>query len=151
MNFPCDSSPGLLEERYQVRPGAIGGGQPIATVTSKGQISIPAKIRKHLGIDKGPQLFIEERGEEIVIRPLTDEHLDRTAGILRSSSKLSDKSGQVQTQTAVELPWELTFIAAAGATVALSAEGTVDGQLRIEFTASDSSGSTQSANRSCAR
>ncbi len=33
----------------------------IATVTSKGQISIPARIRKHLGIEKGTQLFVEER------------------------------------------------------------------------------------------
>jgi AbrB family looped-hinge helix DNA binding protein len=62
----------------------------IATVTSKGQISIPARIRKHLGIEKGTQLFVEERGDEIVLRPLTAEHLDRMAGILRGTAKLSE-------------------------------------------------------------
>ena len=63
----------------------------ITTVTSKGQISIPARIRKHLGIEKGTQLFIEERGQEIVLKPLTTEHLDRVAGILGGGTKLSDK------------------------------------------------------------
>ena len=32
----------------------------IATVTSKGQIAIPAHMRKRLGIKEGTRLYIEE-------------------------------------------------------------------------------------------
>lgn len=64
---------------------------PIVTVTSKGQISIPAGIRRKLGIQKGTRVVIEERGEEIVLKPLTEEHLDRMAGVLRGPVSLSKK------------------------------------------------------------
>jgi len=57
----------------------------IATVTSKGQIAIPARIRKNYGIEKGTRLYIEERGEEIVLKPLTPEYLDQMAGVLKGS------------------------------------------------------------------
>jgi AbrB family looped-hinge helix DNA binding protein len=61
------------------------------TVTAKGQISIPARIRKRLRIEKGVRLRIEERGDEIVLTPLTPEYLDRMAGILRGPESLSQK------------------------------------------------------------
>jgi AbrB family looped-hinge helix DNA binding protein len=63
----------------------------IATVTGKGQIAIPASIRKRLGIHKGTRLHVEERGEEIVLKPLNVEHLDRMAGILKGPVSLSRK------------------------------------------------------------
>lgn len=62
---------------------------PIVTVTSKGQIAIPAKTRKRLGIERGTRLYVEERGEEIVMRPITQAFLDRTAGILKGEVSLS--------------------------------------------------------------
>ena len=62
---------------------------PIATVTSKGQIAIPARIRRNCGIEKGTRLFIEERGGEIVLKPLTPEFLDQMAGVLRGPDSLS--------------------------------------------------------------
>ena len=64
---------------------------PIATVTSKGQIAVPALIRKRLGIVKGTRLFVEEREGEILLKPLTPEYLDRMAGVLKGSSSLSKK------------------------------------------------------------
>ena len=60
-----------------------------ATVTAKGQISIPARIRKRFGIEKGTRLYIEERGEEIVLRPLTADYLDQMAGVLEGPDSLS--------------------------------------------------------------
>ena len=63
----------------------------IATVTSKGQIAIPAHIRRRFGIEKGTRLYVEERGEEIVLTPLTPEYLDRTAGILKGGTSLTRK------------------------------------------------------------
>ena len=63
----------------------------IATVTSKGQIAIPARIRKNYGIEKGTRLYIEERRGEIVLKPLTPEYLDQMAGVLKGPVSLSQK------------------------------------------------------------
>ena len=38
-------------------------------VSSRGQITLPARIRKRLGIRAGGLILLEERGEEVVLRP----------------------------------------------------------------------------------
>ena len=63
----------------------------IVTVTSKGQIAIPVQTRKRMGIERGTRLQVEERGDEIVIRPLTPQYLDRMAGVLKGGASLSKK------------------------------------------------------------
>lgn len=40
-----------------------------ATITSKGQVTIPNEIRKSLGLKKGEKIIFIERNGEIVIRP----------------------------------------------------------------------------------
>ncbi len=42
-------------------------------------------------MERAPRLYIEERDDEIVLRPLTPEYLDRMAGVLRGSDSLSGK------------------------------------------------------------
>ncbi|MFA6111971.1 MAG: AbrB/MazE/SpoVT family DNA-binding domain-containing protein [Candidatus Latescibacterota bacterium] len=59
------------------------------TVTGKGQIAIPAAIRRRLGIEKGTRLHIQEVGEEIVLKPLTPQYLDQAAGFLAGPVSLS--------------------------------------------------------------
>jgi AbrB family looped-hinge helix DNA binding protein len=39
------------------------------TVSSRGQITLPAKVRKRLGIQGGGVVIVEEREGEIVLRP----------------------------------------------------------------------------------
>ena len=39
------------------------------TATSKGQIVIPASIRRRLGIKAGTRIKIEEHGDEIILKP----------------------------------------------------------------------------------
>jgi AbrB family looped-hinge helix DNA binding protein len=58
-------------------------------VTTKGQIVIPARIRKKLNIKKGTKLHIEERGELIILRPITEAYFERLAGILPTKGRLS--------------------------------------------------------------
>jgi len=58
-------------------------------VTTKGQIVIPAKIRKRHNIKKGTKIYIEERGDELILRPLTREYFRKMAGILKSNRKLA--------------------------------------------------------------
>jgi antitoxin PrlF len=38
-------------------------------VSNRGQITLPAKIRKRLGIRAGGLILLEERGDEVVLRP----------------------------------------------------------------------------------
>jgi len=74
---------------------------PITKVTRNYQITIPAEIRKALGIKEGEYLTVELRGDEIVIRkaevewPILDlgrdftpEEIEKnTERILREASK----------------------------------------------------------------
>lgn len=40
-----------------------------ATVSSKGQVTLPAAIRAQLGIETGTRLRFELRGTELIVRP----------------------------------------------------------------------------------
>jgi len=58
-------------------------------VTIKGQVVIPSRIRKKYNIKKGTKLYIEEKGEYIVLKPITEEYFEKQAGILPTKGKLS--------------------------------------------------------------
>ncbi|MBI4332900.1 MAG: AbrB/MazE/SpoVT family DNA-binding domain-containing protein [Chloroflexi bacterium] len=58
-------------------------------VTTKGQIVIPAPMRKRLKIKKGTRLFIEENGGGLVIRPMTPDYFESISGILPGKGKLT--------------------------------------------------------------
>ncbi len=59
------------------------------TVTAKGQVVIPSRIRRHLNIKKGTRLCVVEKGQEIVLQPLTEDYFERNAGILKTKGKLT--------------------------------------------------------------
>ncbi|MBI2934602.1 MAG: AbrB/MazE/SpoVT family DNA-binding domain-containing protein [Chloroflexi bacterium] len=59
------------------------------SMTTKGQIVIPADIRRKLNLKVGTRVNIEEKNGEIVLRPLTVEYLDKTAGILGTNGDLT--------------------------------------------------------------
>ena len=50
-------------------------------VRHKGQITLPANLRKELNIDEGDDLLIQRRGKELII-VLPDDVEDPTAGAL---------------------------------------------------------------------
>lgn len=52
-------------------------------VRHKGQITLPANLRKELSIDEGDDLLIQRRGQELVI-VLPENVEDPTAGIFRN-------------------------------------------------------------------
>jgi AbrB family looped-hinge helix DNA binding protein len=58
-------------------------------VTSKGQIVIPSKIRRRLNIKKGTRLYIEEKGDELILKAVTRAYFERIAGVLPTKGKLS--------------------------------------------------------------
>jgi AbrB family looped-hinge helix DNA binding protein len=53
------------------------------TFTSKGQLVVPAALRRKHGIQAGTKVtFLEDEFGRIVLQPITDEYIDRLAGCL---------------------------------------------------------------------
>jgi len=53
-----------------------------STVTQKGQIVIPAPLRRKLGFDQGTKVVIVETQDGVEVRPLDDHYFERFAGVL---------------------------------------------------------------------
>ena len=70
------------------------------TATTKGQISIPAAIRKKFGITKGTRVTVEvdERNGTIVLKPITAAHIAR----LRGSLQGTDVVGELERERALD-------------------------------------------------
>jgi AbrB family looped-hinge helix DNA binding protein len=54
-----------------------------STVTQKGQIVIPSRLRRKLGIRQGTQIAFIEEGERLVLQPLTAEYVKNLRGVLK--------------------------------------------------------------------
>ena len=54
-----------------------------AIVTTKGQVVIPAKIRRSLGIKPGTRLVFDQKQGSFVVRPITDAYIDSLKGMLK--------------------------------------------------------------------
>jgi len=59
-----------------------------ARLSTKGQVVIPADIRRKLGLRKGTPLVITEDHGAVVIRPATRQYFDSLAGILAGGPSL---------------------------------------------------------------
>ena len=58
-------------------------------VTIKGQIVIPSKIRRKHGIKKGTKICFVDKGDEIVLKPLTKDYFEKMAGFMKTGGKLT--------------------------------------------------------------
>ena len=58
-----------------------------SVVTFKYQVVIPKRIRNRFHIKKGTQVRFEEKGEDIILKPLTPEYFEKMAGILGTGWK----------------------------------------------------------------
>ena len=56
-------------------------------ISSKGQIVIPAEMRKHLHLKPGMQVAIREEGRKITVEPMTRDYIRQFVGIAPKSSK----------------------------------------------------------------
>ena len=60
-----------------------------ATFTSKGQLVIPAELRRKHGIEAGTRVkFLEDPFGRIVLQPITEEYVDRVMGCLAEGPDL---------------------------------------------------------------
>lgn len=58
-------------------------------LTSKGQATIPAPLRKKLGVKSGERIIFEENNGKVTLRPIID--ISSLRGSLKSKIKYSDK------------------------------------------------------------
>ena len=60
------------------------------TATTKGQIVIPSSVRKKLGIKDGTkiQLELDEKGQKIILTPITREYIHSLRGRLKGKGLL---------------------------------------------------------------
>ena len=56
--------------------------------TVKGQIVIPAKLRKKYGIKNGTKIIITDIGDAIVLKPVTEQYLKNLQCSLKSKGGL---------------------------------------------------------------
>jgi len=59
-----------------------------AYITTKGQIVIPVELRRKYGITPKTRIMILDNGNEIVLRPITDQYLRKLQGSLKGSGAL---------------------------------------------------------------
>jgi AbrB family looped-hinge helix DNA binding protein len=61
----------------------------VSTMTSKGQIVVPARLRKRYGIKPGTKIHFIERNHEILFQPVTSEYIRSVCGLLKSDGSLT--------------------------------------------------------------
>lgn len=62
-----------------------------AYVTSKGQLVVPARLRRKYGIKPGTKICFIERGDEIVFQPVTREYIRSVCGMLKSETSVTQE------------------------------------------------------------
>ena len=59
----------------------------MTTATLKGQVVIPATLRKKLNIHQGTRLSVEEKNGKIIMEPLPDDFIKASRGMLKTKGK----------------------------------------------------------------
>ena len=54
-----------------------------AYVTTKGQLVVPSRIRRRLGIKPGTRISFVEEGDRIIFQPVTSEYIDSFCGVFK--------------------------------------------------------------------
>jgi AbrB family looped-hinge helix DNA binding protein len=61
----------------------------ISRATFKGQVIIPAPLRKKFNIKKGTRVaIIEGEGNVIIIKPLSDDPIEASRGVLKGKTSM---------------------------------------------------------------
>ena len=63
-----------------------GGVMDSVYVTTRGQIVIPARLRRKLGIKPGTKVCFIEHGSEILFQPLTKQYIRSICGMLKDTT-----------------------------------------------------------------
>ncbi len=66
--------------------GRHGNGN--ATVSAKGQVVIPARFRRELGIRKGTRVSVTQENGQLILQPVTREFIRSLHGCLKGEPNL---------------------------------------------------------------
>ena len=62
-----------------------------AYVTTKGQLVVPARLRRKYGIKPGTKICFIERDSEILFQPVTREYIRSVCGMLKSETSATEE------------------------------------------------------------
>lgn len=60
-----------------------------ARITAKGGVTIPAELRRKLGINQGTKVCFVERGSDVIFQPITKEYIRSVCGMLKSDTAVT--------------------------------------------------------------
>ncbi len=58
------------------------------TVSSKGQVVIPAELREQLGISSGTRIAIQREDDRLILQPITEDFIRSVRGCLKGPDSL---------------------------------------------------------------
>lgn len=99
----------------------------VATLTSKGQITLPKPIRQALGVDAGSKVAFDLRGGEVVVTRADAEHEDPAIGAFLSLLESDIRAGR----HVASLPEELAQAMLANAGRAVNLDEEIAGDVAI--------------------
>ena len=59
-----------------------------AYISTKGQLVIPAELRRKYGIKPGTRVEVIDRGDQIILQPITEEYVRKLRGSLKGGNAL---------------------------------------------------------------
>lgn len=66
----------------------------VVTVSSRGQVSIPADVRRELDLEKGTKLLVVSRGDNILLKKVDETFVEKSLEeILRPMWDQADEAG----------------------------------------------------------
>ena len=99
----------------------------IATLTSKGQITLPKPIRQVLGVDTGAKVAFDLRGGEVIVSRADAEHEDPAIGAFLGLLEADIRAGRhVQS-----LPNDLALSLLANAGYAVNLDEDIEGEVAL--------------------
>lgn len=101
--------------------------QELATLTSKGQITLPKSIRQALGVDTGGKVAFELRGGEVVVTRAESEHEDPAIGAFLGLLEADIRAGR----HLQSLPDDLARAMLANAGHAVNLDEEIDGEVAL--------------------
>jgi len=99
----------------------------IATLTSKGQVTLPKSVRQLLGIDTGGKIAFDVRGGEIVVSRVETTHEDPAIGAFLDLLEADIRGGRNLTT----LPEDLAQTMLANANHPVNLDEDIDGEVAI--------------------
>lgn len=97
----------------------------IATLTSKGQVTLPKSVRQLLGLNAGTKIAFDVRGSEVVISRVEADHEDPAIGAFLNLLEADFRSGRNLTA----LPEDLAQTLLANASHRVDLDEEIDGEV----------------------